>query len=488
MIAVAISRFWFRSHDLYDIDSVDFGLALRRFDPSVYQPHPPGYFLYICLGRLLMHVWPDPNTALVSLSIAASCGAAWFIFLLTRRWYGERPAFISLVLFLVSPLCWFHGIVALTYIVEAFFSALLGYLCWRAYRGEANFAIGASIVYAVAVGFRPSAALLLGPLWLLSVWRLGKRDRALALAAAGITGLSWFIPMIQASGGLGHYFEPLWQLWIRVPGHRTTLQSPVIAIARLLTIGWIFCLCFGFAAPFLVWPRAKHGARAEGLRAFVWVWIGPGLTFFSLVFLNYINSGYLLVVCPPLFAWVSAQIDRFLALPGRPVLRRVALAGGALSNCAVFLFAPLYCTHRGVATFEHELAVTRTDFRAHLDPNDTLIVGFDSHFMGYRHAGYYLPEFVTVQYPEVTYPGGKRVFLMQSGDTQLRPQLSVARFKRFVFLPLPPGSDYSAYVHGVLAQMPEADVKRISLGRSKVFTGPVSALSILFPTTTRNYR
>jgi hypothetical protein len=32
------------------------------------------------------------------------------------------------LLFLLSPLAWFHGIVALTYGVEAFFSALVGYL------------------------------------------------------------------------------------------------------------------------------------------------------------------------------------------------------------------------------------------------------------------------------------------------------------------------------------------------------------------------
>ena len=38
VIAVGVSRFAFRSHDLYDLDSVDFALALGRFDPRVYQP------------------------------------------------------------------------------------------------------------------------------------------------------------------------------------------------------------------------------------------------------------------------------------------------------------------------------------------------------------------------------------------------------------------------------------------------------------------
>ena len=50
---VAISRWLFRSHYLYDLDSVNFALAIGRFDPRVHQPHPPGYFLYISVGRLL---------------------------------------------------------------------------------------------------------------------------------------------------------------------------------------------------------------------------------------------------------------------------------------------------------------------------------------------------------------------------------------------------------------------------------------------------
>ena len=72
--AVAVTRFVFRSHYLYDLDSVNFGLAIGRFDPRVYQPHPPGYFLYVCLGRVLNFLFHDANLALVVISILASCG------------------------------------------------------------------------------------------------------------------------------------------------------------------------------------------------------------------------------------------------------------------------------------------------------------------------------------------------------------------------------------------------------------------------------
>src|SRR5690349_21347253 len=133
IILIACTRIIFRSHLLYDIDSVNFALGVSRFDPAAHQPHPPGYFLYICMGRLVNRIFEDPNTAFVAISIIASCGAAWMIYLLTKTWINQEAANIALGLFLFSPLCWFHGIVALTYIVEAFFSGLIGYLCWRVY-------------------------------------------------------------------------------------------------------------------------------------------------------------------------------------------------------------------------------------------------------------------------------------------------------------------------------------------------------------------
>src|SRR5260370_42664624 len=73
--AVVLTRFIFRSHYLYDIDSVNFALALDHFDPRVYQPHPPGYFLYVCLGRLANMIFNDSNTAFVAMSIATSAAA-----------------------------------------------------------------------------------------------------------------------------------------------------------------------------------------------------------------------------------------------------------------------------------------------------------------------------------------------------------------------------------------------------------------------------
>ncbi len=483
--AVAVTRFFFRSHLLYDVDSVNFALAMARFDPSAHQPHPPGYFLYVCLGRLVNLILPDANSALVAIGIAASCGAAWMIYLLTRMWFGQRAAWMSILLFLVSPLCWFHGIVALTYIVEAFFSALIGYCCWRTYTGEKAFLLPASAAFALAAGFRPSGALLLAPLWLFAIWRARGVRLWLALGAVVGVTLAWFLPMTLAAGGVHAYFDALTQLWRTVPGRRTTLSSPWLVVARVLTMGWIFVMCFGIASVFAIWPRPQTKSPQTRRAGFVWAWIAPGALFFALVFLNYVNSGYLLVLFPPAFAFLADRLSTFVPSGKRRPLRWVAVTAGVAANCLFFLFAPVYCSYRSVREFEVNLTAITHDFENNLDPDKTLIVGFDSHFQGYRHAGYYLPRFVTVQYPELAYPGGKRVFAMHQRDTEVVRHLPIGRYERFVFFPLPKDREDAAYLDTVLSKLPHGSLENAAVGRSHVVMVPVSLLPVLFPETTR---
>src|ERR1700676_4076953 len=204
--AVAASRFAFRSRIPYDLDSVNFALAIGHFDPRVYELHPPGYFLYVCLGRVANWLVRDPNLALVLLSILASCATVVLIYRLAGEWFGPLAARFAGLLFLFSPLGWFHGTVALTYSVEAFFSALLGYLCWRVECGKSRFLLPAGLLLGVSAGVRPSSLLLLGPLFLFSLRKASIKQSILAAVALGATVLGWFLPMIRASGGFDAYF------------------------------------------------------------------------------------------------------------------------------------------------------------------------------------------------------------------------------------------------------------------------------------------
>ena len=484
--AVAITRWVFRSHYLYDLDSVNFALAMQRFDPRVHQPHPPGYFLYICLGRLLNMVFHDANLALVVLSILASCGVVIVLYAITLEWFGSMAARFAGILFLFSPLAWFHGTVALTYIVEAFFSVLLGYFCWRSVRGEQRFVIHAAIVLGLSAGVRPSSLLFLAPLFLFSLRKAHPTERLVGLAALIATLTAWFVPMIAVAGGVQVYFEALASLWGTVPSKETVFNaSPAYSIARAFTIVFIFFLCFGAAslAP-LIATRRNSDDRVK--RNFTLVWILPALCFFTFGYLKFVNSGYLLLLFPPAAIWIGLWVSEWYERAGWPPAIKLTVIGVGLAlNVLIFVAAPLYCSYGRVRQFEAELEKTQAAIQKIASANNTVIVGLDSHFNGFRHAGYYLPDYLTVEYPEVNLKEGRRVFAMHQRDTQLLASLPVASYTRFVFFPLPDGKSYRDYLETVTAKLPKQRINRISFEGRDYVTGPISDLPLLFPDAVR---
>lgn len=483
--ATALSRFSFRSHFLYDIDSVNFGLALRRFDPVVHQPHPPGYFLYVRLGMLSHAIFQDPNAALVAVSILASCGTVAMIHLLASVWFGRTVAGWAGVIFVSSPLAWYHGTVALTYIVEAFFSSLIGYLCWRVYCGAARFTLPAAAALGLAAGFRQSSLLVLAPLLIFSFRRIPRRHAFRGMAALSLVLMAWILPMLHASGGIVAYASSLWSLWRLVPSRQTVFTSPVFtSLARLGLIVWISVLCFGAAALLPLWASKSVAANGR-IKTFTWIWLSPGLLLFTFVYLKFVNSGYLLVLLPSACIWLGFWLDDWYRRSPLKRVTRIALVGAAAAvNCAIFLRAPLYFSYREVQRTQQDLTSAVAAIRKIARPEETIIVGFDSHFLGYRHAGYYLPEYLTVQFPEVPLASATGVFVMQHRDTRLLSRLPVGSFRDFILFPLPSSdSEYREYMQNVRARFPAGELRVTTRNGFEFLTGPVSALRMLFPNT-----
>jgi len=481
--ATALTRTVFRTRFLYDIDSVNFALALQRFDPAVHQPHPPGYFLYVYLGKLSNAIFHDANTALVAISIVASCGTVAMLYLLASAWFGHASARFAGLIFICSPLAWFHGTVALTYIVEACFSAVIGYFCWRVYSGASRFIFPAAVALGLAAGFRQSSLLVLIPLFLFSI-RCAPRRQALAgIGALTLANVTWFIPMLYASGGAHAYLTSLWLLWRLVPARQTIFTSPIFtSLARLCVILAICALSFGSATLLLLRPsKSEH----KHLRIFTWIWLAPGLFVFTFVYLKFVNSGYLLVLLPPACIWLGFWAADWYRHSALLLAARIVLLGAAAAiNCAIFLRAPMYFSFSEVQRSEQELGVAVNAVRQTSSPEETILVGFDSHFLGYRHAGYYLPEYLTLQYPEVPLASTTGVFAMRHRDTRVLSNLQIDSFRDFILFPLPSSdAEYLAYMQRVESRFPPGELHVVTSNGRKLLTGPVSALRVLFPNT-----
>src|SRR5712691_8721283 len=65
----------FQSISLDDFDSVSFALALDHFDISLQQPHPPGFPVYVAVGRAVRGIVGDSRAALTLVSAISGAAA-----------------------------------------------------------------------------------------------------------------------------------------------------------------------------------------------------------------------------------------------------------------------------------------------------------------------------------------------------------------------------------------------------------------------------
>ncbi|MGH7552041.1 MAG: hypothetical protein ACREMQ_03335, partial [Longimicrobiales bacterium] len=121
---LAIAAMYLAAHLAYlapsleDIDSINFALGLRQFDVANHQPHPPGYPVFIALGRgtqaILRVVAPTLDGVRVeSLALAVWSALTGAIALLAVysifSALGPASSVWGTALLAASPLFWIAG-------------------------------------------------------------------------------------------------------------------------------------------------------------------------------------------------------------------------------------------------------------------------------------------------------------------------------------------------------------------------------------------
>ncbi|HEY7908731.1 MAG TPA: DUF2723 domain-containing protein, partial [Thermomicrobiales bacterium] len=162
-LATIATRLPFRSHRVFNWDAVNFVLALRDYDVRLHHPHPPGYPIFVAMGRVAQLVIPDGNNALVAVAMLLSAGAVAALFLLGRELFGRTTGIIAALYLLFSVTFWTNGAVALAYPSLALFTTLVALFAWRC-RCDGRTVplwtlLALSAAYAIGGGFRPDLLL-----------------------------------------------------------------------------------------------------------------------------------------------------------------------------------------------------------------------------------------------------------------------------------------------------------------------------------------
>jgi hypothetical protein len=379
-----VAHLAFLPSTLEDIDSLNFALGLHDFDPTRHQPHPPGYPIFMALGKLARAVVPSDPKALAVLGAIFGALAVFPLLALFRSIEALEPRpdrtrqalgpALATVLVIASPLYWFNALrpmsdipgLAVTLAAQAALAA--AYARQRmdpARTPQALEASGKMIVLgaflsAIAIGFRSQAAVLTLPLLLLVLLQRAGRGAAGALLGSAMTfsigTLAWAIPLIIASGGLAAYRTALSsQGGEDFSGVDMLYRNPT---PRRLAIGLLQTFIYPWAsAPLggIVFALAAVGMAALFWRArraaILVVALAVPYALFHLVFQETVTTRYALPLIP-VMALLAVRGLEALEKGVRPFpLSAAAVAAIVIWSLALTLPAASVYAHEGSPAF-----------------------------------------------------------------------------------------------------------------------------------------
>jgi hypothetical protein len=260
VVAVAVLDFVTRARVADGWDAIGFLRAVHDFDLTAFQPHFPGYPVYVALCKLVR------SPALVSAIASAATAAALWRIAAARA--GAVAGWIALVLWAGALQPWLTGGAALAdATATAFAAAAFAALTFSGARA----ALLGGVAIALALGTRISYwPLVLS--FAVVVARFRSADRRAALVGGAAATLAWLLPFVAVVGA-----RPLVALGrVHLAGHfadwggsiatRPELGARAVAFARDLVYDGIwpnrFVLAAALAGCALLVRRPSAPARA----------------------------------------------------------------------------------------------------------------------------------------------------------------------------------------------------------------------------------
>lgn len=396
----------------FNWDAAQFNLALHTYDIGMHQPHPPGYPLFILLGKALGWLTGD-NLALVIISALFGLVSVVMLYLFSYRLTTNRfSSALIAICWLLNPLFWLYREVALTYTVDAAASITLGYLAWQTITLRQRYYLLMSAgVLTVAGAVRPSLLLLLLPLFLFQATfhRRNWKFLLLVLGILTVGTLAWLIPVCWLSGGVGEYItysrnlygtaaESL-AIWPQTKLVWNTLLSSLNVMVIPILLGLVLVIIQYVRWWRKVWPMAVYAL----------CWLAPALIVYC--FVHFGQVGYALIVVVPWYLLLVPVLQTINHLQPKvwAYLAMWAGIGLIVLHALVFLVLTPAYGHpnffprtRAELYFQHLARYTPNLFKW----NRTIINDSDRYLSGVREIVNYYPadETVIVTGRDLLYP------------------------------------------------------------------------------------
>jgi hypothetical protein len=361
MAGVLITRLPFISHKLFEFDSIDFAVATFRFSLEQVTPHFPGYILHILFAKFLLLFIGDVNLAFVSISILLSIGSVLFLWRAGAALRGERVGVICAVLWLFTPIFWFYGEVATSYIYEAFFASAFLYLGISLLKNpERKFLVYLLfITLSLATGARQSSILFFTPCVIYLIWKTRQPLRIWAVGLGLFIFITtvWLSILFSYSGGIEQYFA--------YAGNEVVYKSQSVLFgnsfqSHVVVIGKVFVYLAFASLPFIIviaasiifyWKRTVEFINSACKKtSFVFTMLVALPPFLFYIGIYFMKAGYLLNILPSIALIGAVLLDQMTicraekikrASENKLLLTRPLITSGVIRNIAIIVLLDL---------------------------------------------------------------------------------------------------------------------------------------------------
>lgn len=315
IIIAFILRFNFRFLYLEDWDSVQFALGLHNFSVVEHQPHPPGYPLYIILGRFFYIFTQNDVTALTLMSAILGSLSIIPLYLLAQKMFGKLVALGSAILMIIIPIHWKLSELAFTDIPGFFFLTVASYFIYLS-KNSLKKLILSAFFSGIILGFRfNELPIIAGLLILTSFYQKKTKAYLLSLGALVLGVAIWLIPLVIITG-FSQFTQSYSSLANYVIKHdvllNQSLLSKIIIKTKLEQLSYLLTLSYTnilvlLSLLSLLWIIVKRILWKNYSIQFLLVWFGSYL--FALFFVyNLENPRHVLPLLPPLIILVNIML------------------------------------------------------------------------------------------------------------------------------------------------------------------------------------
>lgn len=190
-------------------DGPQYSIAIIKYSLQQETPAPPGYPLYIGMGKLIHFlVGGDPHQSLIILSVLFSGIGAAVFYIAGKILFNKPTGVIASGIFLSGSTFYYFGLTPYAYGITPITTTILGLIVYLIIFKSKKIGFFLGTFFSIIIGIRPQEFLLITPLFLLGFYYLPFRQKIIASLSFIIFFLIWFIPFITiVVGGFNKYID-----------------------------------------------------------------------------------------------------------------------------------------------------------------------------------------------------------------------------------------------------------------------------------------